>query len=79
MKISAEHTATAQEAVDMHTPIYDGRLGYTTEAEKQALIASIEQAEKDYEDGKWIDADQVFDRLMAQGEKLMKEQEKQKI
>ena len=73
MKISAEHTATAQKAVDIHTPVYDGRLGYTTEAEKQALSASIEQAEKDYEDGKWIDANQVFDRLIAQGETLMKE------
>ena len=47
----------------MNTPIHDGRLGYTTEAEKQALIVSLEQAEKDYEDGKWIDADTVFNRL----------------
>ena len=68
MKTPAEQTVPEQTpaepgTMDMHTSIHDGRLGYATEAEKQALIVSLEQAEKDYEDGKWIDADTVFNRL----------------
>ena len=66
MKLSAEHTAHQEhapadlEAVDMHAPIYDGKWGYITEAEKQALITSLDQADHDYEHGKAIRADDTY-------------------
>jgi hypothetical protein len=77
MKTPAEHTAHQDHtpvdvgAIDMHEPIYDGKWGYTTEAEKQALIASLDQAERDLEDGK----DMPFDHPVwkAEREQIIKE------
>ena len=65
MKTSAEHISTERApagpgAADMNTPIYDGKWGYTTEAEKQALITSLDQADRDFETGKAIRADNAF-------------------
>ena len=65
MKAPAEHISTKrapadQGAADMNAPVYDGKWGYTTEAEKQALIASLDQADRDLEDGKAIRADNAF-------------------
>lgn len=65
MKTSAEHISTERTpadpgAVNINAPIYDGKWGYTTEAEKQALIASLDQADRDFEVGKAIRADNAF-------------------
>jgi hypothetical protein len=69
--ITNEHAPAHPGAVDMNEPIYDGKWGYTTEAEKQALVASIQHAEQEYEEGKGIRADSAY--WKARQERLIKE------
>ena len=81
MKTSVEHTACQEtpsagpHPVDRHAPIYSGKWSYTTEAEKQALIDSMEQAERDYDAGKAVrmDADHLKIRREGLIEKLKAE------
>ena len=76
MKTSVEHAAYRETSsadphpVDRYAPVYSGKWGYTTEAEKQALIDSIEQAERDYDAGKAVRMD--GDRLKIRREGLIK-------
>ena len=76
MKTPADHTVTEHAAADpgavnMHAPIYDGTWGYTTEAEKQALIASLDQADRDYEGSRTIRVDEAY--WKAREKRLKKE------
>ena len=73
MKTSVEHTDCQETSsadprpMDRHVPIYSGKWGYTTEAGKQALIASIEQAERDYDAGKAVRMDADYLKIRREG------------
>ena len=49
-----------------------GEWGYTTQAGKQELFASIDQAEKDFDDGKAIDGKAVFAELREEVARMRK-------
>ena len=73
MKTSVEHTDYREtppadpRPMGRHVPICSGKWGYTTEAEKQALIASIEQAERDYDSGKAVRMDADYLKIRRDG------------
>lgn len=73
MKTPVEHTPYREtpsadpRLMDRHVPIYSGKWGYTTEAGKQALIASIEQAERDYDAGKAVRMDADYLKIRREG------------
>ena len=58
-----DHTLTETVAPTDSSRSCSGEWGYTTQAGKQELFASIDRAEKDFDDGKAIDGKAVFAEL----------------
>ena len=67
-----DHTLTEPAAPTDSARTCSGEWGYTTQAGKQELFASIDQAEKDFDDGKAIDGKAVFAELREEVTRMKK-------
>ena len=67
-----DHMLTETVAPTDSSRSCSGEWGYTTQAGKQELFASIDQAEKDFDDGKAIDGKAVFAELREEVAKMRK-------